>query len=86
MQGCTTATAQRYISETKEALDFQDSKVAELAAGATIFSLATPSFPELLQTQKVRLWLGACLYAIVQLSMPSAEACDRGCHPYNCYL
>lgn len=57
MQGCTTATAQKYISETKEALDFQDSKVAELAAGATIFSLATPSFPELLQTQKVRMRL-----------------------------
>ena len=53
MQGCKTGTAQKYIAETKEALDFQDSKVAELAAGAAIFSLATPSFPELVQTQKV---------------------------------
>ena len=53
MQGCTTASAQKYIAETKEALDFQDSKVAELAAGTAIFSLATPSFPELAQARKV---------------------------------
>ncbi len=53
VQGCTTASAQKYIAETKEALDFQDSKVAELAAGTAIFSLATPNFPDLTQARKV---------------------------------
>ncbi len=53
MQGCTTANAQKYIKDTQEALDFQDSKAAELATGASIFSLASPDFPELAQTRKV---------------------------------